>query len=143
MARFKFRLQILLKLALKKEEDVKKELANWQKLLLEARSKLQRIILNISQSLEEKSKKKKIDEIILYETYLESLNTSKKKVQDEIQYFEKEIDKTIIKLQEAIKERKILEKLKGKKLEQFINEQNLIEQKETDEIGTKIFTDGR
>ena len=143
MARFKFRLQILLKLALKKEEDVKKELANWQKLLLETRSKLQSTSLDIIRKLEEKSQKKKIEEIILYETYLESLNTNKKRFQEEIQYFEKEIDKTIIKLQEAMKERKILEKLKEKKLEQYKDEQNLIEQKETDEIGTKIFIDGR
>ena len=42
-----------------------------------------------------------------------------------------------------MKERKILEKLKEKKLEQYKDEQNLIEQKETDEIGTKIFIDGR
>lgn len=143
MAKFKFRLEVLLKLALNKEEEVKKELASWQNLIQEAKLKLQMLLSNIAYSLNEKSTKKHIDEIILYEIYLESLRITQIEVQDEILYFEKEKDKTIIKLQEAMKERKILEKLKEKKKEQHYLEENMIEQKETDEIGSKIFTDGR
>lgn len=143
MARFKFRLEILLILALNKEEDIKKELASWHKLIREAKIKRQQIILNITKSLKEKSLKKDINEIILYENYLASLLINQKKTEEEITYFEQEKEKTIFDLQEAMKERKILEKLKEKKLEEYIEEENRLDQKETDEIGTKIFTDGR
>lgn len=143
MAKFKFRLNILLRLALNKEEDAKKELASWQKLLIEAEDKLQIILKNIFEALEEKSAQKDINEILLYEAYLESLRKRKKETEEEIEYFKIEKDKAVIKLQEAIKERKILEKLKEKKLDQFLFEENQIEQKELDELGTKIFIDGR
>ena len=143
MARFKFRLDILLRLAQNKEEEAKKELASWQKQLLEAQEKLQKILIEITSSLNEKSAKRNINEILLYEAYLESLRNQQKKTENEIEYFSIERDKAILKLQETIKERKILEKLKEKKLEQYIFDENQKEQKEADEVGSKIFIDGR
>lgn len=143
MARFKFRLEILLRLALNKEEEVKKELASWQKLLIEAQGKLSKIKIEISLTLVEKSYQKNINEILIHESYLERLREDQKKTESEIEYFKEERDKTIIKLQEVVKERKILEKLKEKKHEQYIFEENRQEQKEMDEIGSKIYTDGR
>ncbi len=143
MARFKFRLDILLRLAQNKEEEAKKELASWQKQLLEAQEKLKKILMEITSSLNEKSVKKNINEILLYEVYLESLRSQQKKTENEIEYFSIERDKAILKLQETIKERKILEKLKEKKLEQYVFDENQKEQKEADEIGSKIFIDGR
>ena len=143
MARFKFRLEILLRLALNKEEEVKKELASWQKLLIEAQGKLSKIKIEITMTLVEKSYQKNINEILIHESYLERLREDQKKTESEIEYFKEERDKTIIKLQEAIKERKILEKLKEKKHEQHLFEENQQEQKEMDEIGSKIYTDGR
>lgn len=143
MARFKFRLDILLRLAQNKEEEAKKELASWQKQLLEAQEKLQKILMEITSSLNEKSAKRNINEILLYEAYLESLRNQQKKTENEIEYFTVERNKAIIKLQETIKERKILEKLKEKKLEQYIFDENQKEQKEADEVGSKIFIDGR
>ncbi len=143
MARFKFRLDILLRLAINKEEEAKKELASWQKRLLEAQESLQRILNEVTNSLNEKSSKRNINEILLYEAYLESLRTRQKKTENDIEYFTGERDKAILKLQETIKERKILEKLKEKKLEQHVFEENQKEQKEADEIGSKIFIDGR
>jgi flagellar FliJ protein len=143
MARFKFRLDILLRLAINKEEEAKKELASWQNRLLEAQESLQRILNEVTNSLNEKSSKRNINEILLYEAYLESLRTRQKKTENDIEYFTGERDKAILKLQETIKERKILEKLKEKKLEQHVFEENQKEQKEADEIGSKIFIDGR
>lgn len=143
MARFKFRLDILLRLAQNKEEEAKKELASWQKQLLEAQEKLQKILIEIISSLNEKSAKRNINEILLYEAYLESLRNQQKKTENEIEYFTVERNKAILKLQETIKERKILEKLKEKKLEQYIFDENQKEQKEADEVGSKIFIDGR
>lgn len=143
MARFKFRLDILLRLAQNKEEEAKKELASWQKQLLEAQEKLQKILMEITSSLNEKSAKRNINEILLYEAYLESLRNQQKKTENEIEYFTVERNKAILKLQETIKERKILEKLKEKKLEQYIFDENQKEQKEADEVGSKIFIDGR
>ncbi|MDD4343558.1 MAG: flagellar export protein FliJ [Eubacteriales bacterium] len=143
MARFKFRLDILLRLAQNKEEEAKKELASWQKQLLEAQEKLQKILIEITSSLNEKSAKRNINEILLYEAYLESLRNQQKKTENEIEYFTVERNKAILKLQETIKERKILEKLKEKKLEQYIFDENQKEQKEADEVGSKIFIDGR
>ena len=143
MARFKFRLDILLRLAQNKEEEAKKELASWQKQLLEAQEKLQKILIEITSSLNEKSVKRNINEILLYEAYLESLRNQQKKTENEIEYFTVERNKAILKLQETIKERKILEKLKEKKLEQYIFDENQKEQKEADEVGSKIFIDGR
>lgn len=143
MARFKFRLDILLRLAINKEEEAKKELASWQKRLLEAQESLQRILNEVTNSLNEKSSKRNINEILLYEAYLESLRTRQKKTENDIEYFTGERDKAILKLQETLKERKILEKLKEKKLEQHVLEENQKEQKVADEIGSKIFIDGR
>ncbi len=143
MTRFKFRLDILLRLAINKEEEAKKDLASWQKRLLEAQESLQRILNEVTNSLNEKSSKRNINEILLYEAYLESLRTRQKKIENDIEYFTGERDKAILKLQETIKERKILEKLKEKKLEQHVFEENQKEQKEADEIGLKIFIDGR
>jgi flagellar FliJ protein len=142
MARFKFRLEILLRLALNKEEEVKKELASWQKLLIEAQGKLSKIKIEITGTLLEKSYQKNINEILIHESYLERLRENQKKTESEIEYFKEEIDKTISKLQEAIKERKILEKLKEKKHEQYIIEENQQKKKKWRKCAKSIQTAG-
>lgn len=143
MAKFKFRLDVLLRLALNEEDEAKKNLAAWQKRLLESLQKKDRILKNINCSLVEKVRQKNIDEIKLYENYLDSLRYSLFLTEGEIEFIEKEKDKAVEILQEAMKKRKILEKLKEKKHQQYIFEADQREQKEMDEIGTKIFTESR
>lgn len=143
MAKFKFRLDVLLRLALNEEEEAKKELAIWQKRLLEMQAKKEWVLGQISWSLEEKVKQTAINEIILYENYLDSLRYRLILTDNELSYIEMEKDKAVLKLQEAMKKRKTLEKLKEKKYEQYLFEADQLEQKEMDEIGTKIFTESR
>ncbi len=143
MAKFKFRLDVLLRLALNEEEEAKKELAIWQKRLLEMQAKKEWVLGQISWSLEEKVKQAAINEIILYENYLDSLRYRLILTDNELSYIEMEKDKAVLKLQEAMKKRKTLEKLKEKKYEQYLFEADQLEQKEMDEIGTKIFTESR
>lgn len=143
MAKFKFRLDVLLRLALNEEDEAKKNLAAWQKRLLESLQKKDRILKNINCSLVEKVRQKNIDEIKLYENYLDSLRYSLFLTEGEIEFIEKEKDKAVEILQEAMKKRKILEKLKEKKHQQYIFEADQREQKEMDEKGTKIFTESR
>ena len=143
MAKFKFRLDVLLRLALNEEEEAKKELAIWQKRLLEMQAKKEWVLGQISWSLEEKVKQTAINEIILYENYLDSLRYRLILTDNELSYIEMEKDKAVLKLQETMKKRKTLEKLKEKKYEQYLFEADQLEQKEMDEIGTKIFTESR
>ena len=143
MAKFKFRLDVLLKIAKNKEEEVKKELAIWKKMRLEALKKIELTDEKIDEHMIQKSKNNKIDQIMVYEAYLQKLRDDKTRILEEIDFFQKKIDEYIIKINEAMRERKILEKLKEKKHEQYTRELEIIEQKELDEIGLKIFVDGR
>ncbi len=143
MAKFKFRLEILLTLAKNREEELKKELALWQKRKHEALESLAKIEDQIIIAGREKVAKKNIQDILVYEFFLEKLRNDKQIKEDEVEYFTIEVDKTIQKLAEAMKERKMLEKLKEKKLAQYQEEQDFIEQKELDEVGTNIFLEGR
>lgn len=143
MAKFKFRLDVLLRLALNEEEEAKKELAVWQKRIQEMQTKKDLILEQISWSLEEKAQQSSINKIILFENYLEALRYRLILAENELDFLEAEKDKAILKLQEAMKKRKTLEKLKEKKYEQYLFEADQIEQKEMDEIGTKIFTESR
>lgn len=58
---------------------------------------------------------------------------------DVLEKIQKEVEEKRLDLVEATKQRKIYEKLKERHKEKYIAEQNLLLQKENDEIGTKAY----
>lgn len=139
MARFRFRLDVLLKIARSQEDEAKKELALWQNRKREAEEQLFALETKEESTIREKAAQKKIQEILLYEGYLYRLREEIKRKKEEILFFTAKAERALDILMEKMKKRKILEKLKEKKREQYLWEQEMQEQKELDEIATKIY----
>ena len=137
MAKFHFRLQSVLNVKTQQEDNLKNELGKAiQKLEAEKRilSSLERASLELTAEFNEKARKSTVHKLIEYNGYL-SLLTSKIKLQKEnVNQAALNVDKVREELVKAVKERKILDRFKEKKLEEFRLEQNKLEQKTNDEI---------
>ncbi|NMA34211.1 MAG: flagellar export protein FliJ [Clostridiaceae bacterium] len=137
MAKFIFKLQSVLNLRKQKEDSIKNELANaTRKLEAEKRklSELETMLEDTVREFNEKTKKTTVHELIEFNEYLSLLNsrikTQKENVNNAAQY----VDKVREELVKAVKERKILEKLRERQFEEFLLEQKKLEQKTNDEI---------
>lgn len=137
MAKFIFKLQSVLNLRKQKEDSIKNELANaTRKLEAEKRklSELETMLEDTVREFNERTKKTTVHELIEFNEYLSLLNsrikTQKENVNNAAQY----VDKVREELVKAVKERKILEKLRERQFEEFLLEQKKLEQKTNDEI---------
>lgn len=137
MAKFIFKFQSVLNLRKQKEDSIKNELANaTRKLEAEKRklSELETMLEDTVREFNEKTKKTTVHELIEFNEYLSLLNsrikTQKENVNNAAQY----VDKVREELVKAVKERKILEKLRERQFEEFLLEQKKLEQKTNDEI---------
>jgi len=137
MAKFVFKLQSVLNIKKQQEESKKNELGKAIQILESEKRKLSALeneLENTVTEFNEKTKKTTVQELISYNKYLSSLNSSirlqKEKVNDAAVY----VDKIREELIDAVKERKILDKLKEKKYEEYLTEQKKLEQKTNDEI---------
>lgn len=137
MAQFNFRLQSVLNVKTQQEENLKNEMGKAiQKLEAEKceLAGLERASDDHIAEFNEKAKKSTVHKLIEFNEYL-SLLTSKIKLQKEnVNHAALNVDKVREELVKAVKDRKILDKLKEKKQEEFLQEQNRLEQKTNDEI---------
>lgn len=138
MKRFRFKYENILKLRLDFEEDVKKklkqanlQLANYEEALEKTKAAYKLYQSDVEKQLKTGIKGAHIQEINHFQIYY----------RDAIEYaimdIEKQealIEQIKVELTEAIKERKIMDKLKEKALERFHEEMKFQEVKETDEI---------
>ncbi len=134
MKSYKFSMESILNLRENKEKNTMENLAKVQNQL-----EIQKDILNDLIMEEEKIKSNCTKFKDIHE--LRHHNLYKEEVEEKISKQDELIDKTNIKLEEvrrelieAQKERKIMEKLKEKDMDNYINNMKHIEQKELDEI---------
>jgi flagellar FliJ protein len=137
MAKFSFRLQSVLNVKNQQEDNIKNELGKALRRLDNEKHKLTQLkssLIDLEAQFNEKVKKSDVYKLIKFNEYL-SLITSKIKLQKEnVNCAALNVDKVREELVKAVKERKILDKLKEKKKNEYFQEQKWFEQKTNDEI---------
>ncbi len=145
MAKFKFRLQPLLNIKLQLEDSAKNELGKAvQK--LEEEKEIGRSLLKyreryINEFNEKASKMVRIDELRSYTMYISRLAKNIDDQNKNIKEASDNVDKYRDELIKIVKERKILEKLREKKFNEYLIEMSKDEQKRMDEIVSYKYTD--
>lgn len=130
---YKFRLQKLLDIRIDIEEECKREfriIQNDKNVLEEKLNNLKFTYNKYSQRNNEIS----VIEKKIKQRYLTAIEDSIARVIVELKQKNKLLEEKRIELKQKQVEKKIVEKLKGKKENAFIKEQNLIEQKNNDEF---------
>lgn len=138
MARFRFSMENILVIKEKLEEQAKNEYAQANARLLREQDKLEALIcrreearqnlkavLQETLSMKDIHRKEETFEVLKFYVIRQELA---------VRRCEKEVEVAREKLSEAMKERKIFEKLREKAYEEFIQEENKKEQREVDEL---------
>lgn len=138
MARFRFPMENILNMKEKLEEQAKNEYGQANARLLREQEKLDRLTERLEdakqklrevlcETLSVKEIRRKEDAVEIIKTYVMQQFLIVKRC-------EKEVEIAREKLTEAMKERKIFEKLREKAFEEFMKEEGRKEQKEVDEL---------
>lgn len=138
MKKFAFRYEPILKLRLEAEENLKQELAELIQQLDGFQTSLDELVMKIRQHedsvavlLEKGVRAYELHHLSHTKTYFAE---RKAELEDHILRKKLEIEKHHLKLYEAIKERKIMEKLKENAFRQYMDEFNQAEDKVIEEI---------
>ncbi len=144
MKKFRFRLQKLLNLREAQEKAVKNELAELvhiQNIEKTRQNELRQRISEEKKTLRAKMQDKAFSykEISIYERFKDAtykaINIAERKIQD----MEPGIQRVRQKLVEASRERKVVEKLKERKFEEYMYELNREITKENDDMNQKLY----
>jgi len=145
MVKFKFRLQPLLNIKIQLEDSAKNELGKAVQKLEEEKEKGRSLLRHrekyINGLREKSSSVARIEELRSYTMYISSLA---KKVEDQNKNIKEAsdiVDRYREELIKIVKERKILEKLREKKLNEYLIEMSKDEQKRMDEIVSYKYSD--
>lgn len=143
MSGFNFRLQTLLDLKLRLEDNLKNELGKAIKNLEEQKELLCRqenkLDEQISHAREEASKGITVAKLREYNMYMSFLKQQIQMSEENVKNARKTADKYRERLARALQERRALEKLKERKYEEFLKEQLKHEQVLNDEITSYKF----
>ncbi|MBN2482995.1 MAG: flagellar export protein FliJ [Candidatus Omnitrophica bacterium] len=146
MIRFRFRLQRVLELRTRKEEEKERELAHLKTMLREAEEFLEELkdqSFRVSQQIgslhDNDSRSLDIQELLRYYDYLEYVRNMIVDQIDAIKTIIINLDRKREELIEASKERKIIEKLKDTQYKKFREFVNQWENRFIDEMGTINF----
>ena len=138
MAKFQYRMQSILNIKLKMEEQAKMQFAQAQAKLNEEEARLHALIVRkeqyeaeLKETLQRKLNLLKIEELQNAVMRMEEYIVAQ---QREVDKATREVEKERRKLTEAMIERKSHEKLKENAFEQFMQELNSAEGKEVDEL---------
>jgi flagellar FliJ protein len=138
VGKFVFRMQSLLNLKTQMEQSLKNELGRAiqemesQKRILNGLIEEREVyIVNVNQMYEKGVSVAKLRE---YSTYISYLNDRVRVQQDNVIIARNNVDKYREKLIKAMQEKKMFDKLKDKKFEEYMKEQSKEEQKLNDEI---------
>jgi flagellar FliJ protein len=145
MAKFRFRLQPLLNIKIQLEDSAKNELGKAVHRLEEEKGKARTLVLNrekyISEFQEKTSSFIRIDELKGYSLYISKLAKNIELQNKNVKEASDNVDKYREDLIKIVKERKILEKLKEKKYNEYLSELGKDEQKRMDEIVSYKYTE--
>lgn len=137
MAKFIFRLEAVLNVKRQKEENIKNELGKAIQRLEAEKQKLARLERSKEEIIAEfndKTKKTTVQKLIEFNAYLSLLKSKIIHQKERVNKAVLDVDKIREELVKAVQERKILEKLKEKKYDEYLIEQKKLEQKTNDEI---------
>ena len=145
MSKFIYRMQSILNLKYKMEEQAKMEFAAARMRLDEEEEKLSRLF-GRKASYEEEGRRLRehnlnVQDILDNKNAILQMNDYIENQKIEVHRAEDELERKRRKLQEVIQERKVQEKLREKAFEEFIKEENSAESKEVDELTS--YTYGR
>ena len=143
MARFVYRMQNILELKEKLEEQEKNNFAVRQRQLNEELEILDGLIAKLD-ALEEEGKALRLSVIDVLkikenERSVEYAEEEIKKQRVKVRVAEKNLEAARVRMQEAIQERKIHEKMREKAFERFVAEVNAAEVKEIDELTSYVY----
>ena len=138
MSKFIYRMQSILNLKYKMEEQAKMEFAAARMRLDEEEEKLSRLF-GRKASYEEEGRRLRehnlnVQDIMDNKNAILQMNDYIENQKIEVHRAEDELERKRRKLQEVIQERKVQEKLREKAFEEFIKEENSAESKEVDEL---------
>lgn len=138
MSRFRFSMENILIIKEKLEEQAKNEYAQANARLFREQDKLDVLVCRCEEARQELRKKLQetlsMKDIRKREEAVEVLKFYVIQQQMAVIRCEKEVEVAREKLSEAMKERKIFEKLREKAYEEFVQEENKKEQREVDEL---------
>lgn len=138
MSRFRFSMENILIIKEKLEEQAKNEYAQANARLFREQDKLDALVCRCEEARQELRKKLQetlsMKDIRKREEAVEVLKFYVIQQQLAVMRCEKEVEVAREKLSEAMKERKIFEKLREKAYEEFVQEENKKEQREVDEL---------
>lgn len=141
MKRFQFRLETLLKIRIREEEQAQmalsaaiEELAVSQQQLSALQNVLEQTFLNFPT----KNKQLTINELQFYHSYINNLKTQIAQQQQIVQAATAKKDECLTVFEEAAKKRKLVEKLKAKRLQEYQVEMLQEEQKFLDDLAGQI-----
>ncbi len=138
MACFRFSMQNILNMKEKLEDQAKNKYAQANARLLREQEKLEIIVARREEAREKLKlvlyESLSVAEIRTRENAVEVLKFYAMQQQLAVKRCEKEVEVAREELSEAMKERKIFEKLREKAFEEFVFEENRKEQKEVDEL---------
>lgn len=145
MPRFKFNLQRVLEIRKHKEELLKNELAALRREHTHEESVLRELEarhLRYLNQIREKQASSSIssEEMLWYYAYIEYLDSSIERQKTKLRELEQKIELTKAKLIAATKEKKVLEKLRERRFEEFKLEEEKIDQAFMDEIALSMYT---
>lgn len=145
MKRFEFRLQKLLDLREAREKEIKSELAVLLRKQNEERVKQENLRRGIESQRKDFSEKFRLGryspgEAILFERYVDVSLRAIATAEERIKAMEPAIEKVRLRLVEASRAKKVVEKLKERKLEEYNYETNRELAKENDDMNQKMFT---
>jgi flagellar FliJ protein len=138
MARFKFRMQGILNIKLKLEEQAKNEFARARRALDEEEARLAALYLRKEGYLEEgrrlQSDTLHVQDIIDNKNFIFIIDGYIDLQKLAVRRAEEQLEIARQKMNEAIKERKTYERLREKAFEEFLQEEKVTEMKEVDEV---------
>lgn len=147
MKRFKFRFEKVQAYRRHQEQEKQRELAMARQRELAQISKVEAIIgdRQQNQKREQECLTGRIEPTLLtgYTRYFLKLKQMELAGREILTQMTREVDKRRLDLIAAARQRKIYDKLEERHKERFVHEYNLILQKETDDIGQKIFWKSR
>jgi len=143
MARFRYRMQNILELKEKLEEQEKNNFAARRAALTEEEEKLDALLSKRERIVEEGKALRltTIDTIKIRENQRakEFVEEEVKQQRIKLRIAEKNLDAARARMQEAMQERKIHEKMREKAFERFVEEQNAEEVKEIDQLTSYVY----
>lgn len=144
MKRFQFKLQTLLDIRIAREKEIQNELSRLINIQNLERIKQEDYRRRIATEHEKFNQKIKDGEYsysvaLMFERFVDFANKVIVNAQKRIESMEPEIQSVREKLLEASKERKVIEKLKEKRWEEYLYELNRETQKENDDINQKMY----